>query len=413
LSDEIENVSKSHKNKKLSERRLVMRNNVKVLIAATIFLLSVVTLNAIELEPPEIHTNIVLQADAYFGDDVIVQDSSWQGTFENTIYKVPNSKFVVREAMVEVIGNLDKKVEYNMEFGVSTCPFSGAETGFGVKEAGVFYKPVEGIKVGLMKGHIMRGFEIYQCCTEVLTAEKPHSGAAFIGQCHATGAVIEADYDISESMGFSTQLALLNGFKNESFDNEYDRNIGVIFRTPLDGLSISGYYNDIKQDLGRIEPITGESIYEKSSRMGFGAEFDFQDIFIRGEYYTGQGFAGSTVPDTTKAKKDLKMNAFYVEAAYKFRTNWNIIPYIQPYFMYQSWNKASNVDGYYWDIGGTQVEEHIYCDDFISSYFTTGITIGLDDEHTKIKVDYEIPLDVPDNEFKQAKKLVIRLQSGL
>lgn len=80
--------------------------------------------------------------------------------------------------------------------------------------------------------------------------------------------------------------------------------------------------------------------------------------------------------------------------------------------MYQSWNKASNVDGYYWDIEGSQVEEHIYCDDFISSYFTTGITIGLDDEHTKIKVDYEIPVDVPDNEFKQAKKMVIRLQSG-
>ena len=389
-----------------------MSKNVKTLISLIIFVLIIDVLNATELELPEIHTNIVLQTDTYFGDDVVIQDSSWQGTFENTIYKVPDSKFAVRSVMIEVIGKFGKKIEYNMEFGMSTCPFSGAETGFGVKEAGVFYKPVEWIKLGLMKGHIMRGFEIYQCCTEVLTVEKPHSGAAFIGQCHATGAVVEADYDISESMGFSTQLAFLNGFSGESFDKEYDRNIGLIFRTPLTGLSICAYYNDIKQDLGKTDPITFEPIYEKSNRMGFGAEFDLYNFFVRGEYYTGKGFAEGTVPDTIKTKKDLKKNAFYVEGAYTIKTNWDIIPYIQPYFMYQSWNKASNVDGYYWDIGTTQIIEHIYCDDFVSSYFTAGITIGLDEEHTKLKIDYEVPVDVPDNEFKEAKKLIVRLQGG-
>lgn len=389
-----------------------MNNNVKILISLAMFLLTIGILNATELEFPEIHTNIVIQAESYFGDDVVVQDSSWQGTFENTLYKIPDSKFVIRDATIEVIGKFGKRIEYNMEFGMLTCPFSGEATGFSLHEAGVFYRPFEWIRIGLMKGHIMRGFEIYQCCTEVLTVERPHSGAAFIGQCHATGAVVEADYDISESMGFSTQLALLNGFSGESFDKEYDRNIGVIFRTPLAGVSIGGYYNDIKQDLGKIDPVTYEPIYEKSSRMGIGAEFDLYNIFVRGEYYTGKGFAESTVPDTTKTKKNLKMSAFYVEGAYKFKTNWDIIPYIQPYFMYQSWNKASNVDSYYWDNPATFIDDTIYCDDFVSSYFTAGITIGLDEEHTKLRIDYEVPVDVPDNEFKEAKKLIVRLQSG-
>ena len=389
-----------------------MSKNVKTLISLIIFVLIIDVLNATELELPEIHTNIVLQTDTYFGDDVVIQDSSWQGTFENTIYKVPDSKFAVRSVMIEVIGKFGKKIEYNMEFGMSTCPFSGAETGFGLKEAGVFYKPFEWIRLGFMKGHIMRGFEIHQCCTEVITVEKPHSGAAFIGQCHATGVVVEADYDISESMGFSTQLAFLNGFNGESFDKEYDRNIGLIFRTPLPRLSICGYYNDIKQDLGKTDPVTYEPIYEKSNRMGFGAEFDFYNIFVRGEYYTGKGFSGKTVPDSIKTANDLKMNAFYVEGAYTIKTNWDIIPYIQPYFMFQSWNKASNVDGYYWDNTATFIDDTIYCDDFVSSYFTAGITIGLDEEHTKLKIDYEVPVDVPDNEFKEAKKLIVRLQSG-
>ncbi|MEA3474854.1 MAG: hypothetical protein U9R23_00160 [Candidatus Cloacimonadota bacterium] len=388
-----------------------MSNNVKTLISLTIFLLTIGILNATDLELPEIHTNIVLQTNAYFGDDVVVQDSSWQGTFENIIYKVPDSKFTVRSVMIEAIGKFGKNIEYNMEFGMSTCPFSGAETGFGVKEAGVFYKPFEWIRLGLMKGHIMRGFEIYQCCTEVLTVEKPHSGAAFIGQCHATGAVVEADYDISESMGFSTQLAFLNGFSGKSFDKEYDRNIGLIFRTPLDGVSIGGYYNDIKQDLGKTDPITFEPIYKKSNRMGFGAEFDFHNIFVRGEYYTGKGFT-SIFPDTIKTSENLEMNAFYIEGAYTIKTNWDIIPYIQPYFMYQSWNKASNVDGYYWNNAATFIDDTIYCDDFVSSYFTAGITLGLDEEHTKLRIDYEVPVDVPDNEFKEAKKLIVRLQSG-
>ena len=389
-----------------------MKNNVKALLLLIMFLPTIGILNATELKLPEIHVDIVMQMETSFGDDVVVQDSSCQGSFEKTLYKVPDSKFTVRSAMIEVIGKFGKSIEYNIEFGVSVCPFSGEATGFVLKEAGVFYKPFEWIRLGLMKGHIMRGFEIHQCCTEVLTVEKPHSSAAFIGQCHATGAVVEADYDISETMGFSTQLAFLNGFKGESFDKEYDRNIGLILRTPLSGLSICGYYNDIKQDLGKTDPITFEPIYEKTNRMGLGAEFDFHNIFVRGEYYTGKGFPGSTVPDTVKTAKDLKMNAFYIEGAYTIKTNWDKIPYIQPYAMYQSWNKASNVKGYYWDIGATQIVEHIYCDDFVSSYFTAGITLGLDEKHTKLKIDYEVPVDVPDNEFNEAKKLTIRIQSG-
>ena len=268
------------------------------------------------------------------------------------------------------------------------------------------------MKIGFMKGHIMRGFEMYDECVGVLTAEKAYSLGAFKNQCHPTGIIFEADYDLSKTMGFQTQIGILNGPQEMSFDTEYDRNIGLIFRTPLPGLSVGGYYNLIKQDFGNVDPATNKPVYEEGNRFGFGADFDFNNIFLRGEYYAGKGFTGSKVPETIKPAEKLEMNAFYIEGAYTIKTNSGKISYIQPYVMYQSWNKASNVDAFYWDNPATIIDDEILCENFVSNYLTAGITFGLDEEHTKLKIDYEFPVTVSDNESEEAGKLIVRLQTG-
>ncbi len=381
------------------------------LLTIIILVLIFQTILFAEFELPEIHTNIVIQAESYFGNNDVVQDSSWSGNFENTIYTVPVNKFVVRSATIEAKGMFKEKIEYNMEIGMATCK-GGLGINILLMEAGLFYKPYEFMKIGFMKGHIMRGFEMHDECVEVLTAEKPYFLGAFKNQCHPTGLIFEADYNFTETMGFETQIGILNGPQEMSFDTEYDRNIGLIFRTPLPGLAISGYFNKIKQDFGNINPVTNEPLYEKGYRYGFGTNFDFNNIFVRGEYFAGKGFGGSLVPDSLKSANNLKMNAFYIEGAYTIKTNSEKIPYIQPYVMYQSWNKASNVRAFYWDNPATFIDDNILCKNFVSNYFTTGITFGLDEEHTKLKFDYEFPVTAPDNELKKAGRLIARLQTG-
>jgi len=177
-------------------------------------------------------------------------------------------------------------------------------------------------------------------------------------------------------------------------------------------LSVGGYFNNIKRDFGKVDPATNKPVYEKGNRFGFGVDFNFNNIFVRGEYYAGKGFTGSKVLETIKSADDLEMNALYIEGAYTFKTNGEKIPYIQPYVMYQSWNKASDVDAFYWDDPATIINDEILCENFVSNYFTAGITFGLDEEHTKLKIDYELPVTVPDNESEEAGKLIVRLQTG-
>ncbi|MCD4819491.1 MAG: hypothetical protein K8S23_12450 [Candidatus Cloacimonetes bacterium] len=382
------------------------------LFKLTVLVLMLQTMLFAELELPEIHTNIVIQAESYFGDNVVVKDSAaWNPDFETTLYQVPDNKFAVRSATIEAEGKFKEKIEYNMEIGMATCS-GGTGINILLMEAGLFYKPYEFMKIGFMKGHIMRGFEMHDECVGVLTAEKAHFLGAFKNQCHPTGFILEADYDFTESMGFETQIGILNGPQEMSFDKEYDRNIGLSLRTPLSGLSIGGYFNKIKQDFGNINPATNEPLYEKGHRFGFGADFDLNNIFVRGECFAGEGFSGSLVPDSLKSADNLKMNAFYLEGAYTIKTNSEKIPYVQPYVMYQSWNKAADVNAFYWDNPATFIDDNILCENFVSNYFTFGVTLGLDEEHTKLKIDYELPVIVPDNESKEAGRLIVRLQTG-
>ncbi len=323
---------------------------------------------------PEIHAEVALQSEMYIGDDDTVSG-----------YLVPDDKFVIRHATIEATGQLGTFIEYNMEIGSATCMGPGNQ--ILLMEAGLFIKPFDFLKAGIIKGHIMRGFELYDECVNVITAEKPRFSKTF-ASCHPTGAVLETDYNFTGTMGIAAQFAYLDGATG-TFDEEHDINLGLTFRTPLEGLSVAGFYTDWLQDF----EFDGEP--DNGSRMGYGLNFDRLNAHLRGEYYIGKGFY-SPFGDSIMTSEDLKMNAFYVEGAYAVQTGSDVLPYIQPYVMYQSWDKASNVEG-----------DHIY------SYLTAGVSLGLGEYDAKLRIDYEMPLSAPDEEPEEAARLIVRVQGGI
>jgi hypothetical protein len=343
-----------------------------------------------EIKLPKFYANVTLQYEKFDGDYF----NSFAG------YNMPANKFSIRHATIGAFGTIGEYVEYNIEAGSATCLAAGQ---FTLMDASVFYKPYDYLRLGIMKGEILRGFELSDECVEVLTAEKPRFATTF-APCHPLGAVVEFDYNFSGSMGLASQLAYLNGNVTQNLDNEYDCNVGLIFRTPYPGLSIGGFYNSIKTDYG---PDTNfKIINEKGQRMGFGINFDANNIFLRGEYYLLKGyyndpFRGTLYENSDSTKyiesKDLEMNAFYLEGGYTFNTNLKPIPFIEPYIRYQYWDKASNAYG-----------DHLY------SYLTVGLTLFLDEEkQTLFRIDYEPPLTTPDNAEKDAKLLIVRFQTEI
>ena len=301
-------------------------------------------------------------------------------------YVGPKNGFSIRHATLEVEGEPSQYLEYNLEMGSATCLGRGGQ--ILLMEASLFFKPCDFLKMGFMKGHILRGFELYQCCKEVITAEKPRYFKTF-APCHPTGAVIEADYDFTETTGITAQLAYLNGVVYGRVDDEYDVNLGVIFRTPVEGLQLGGYYNKVKEDF----ELDGEP--DAGSRGSIGLNFERFNLHLRGEYYLGKGFY-SRYEDVSS--EELEMRAFFVETAYKFQIEKEMLKYIQPYCMYQMWDKASNLDG---------EEEQKY------DYLTLGVTFGLNgtsDADTKIRVNYETPLSKPESAQEEADQLIVRLQ---
>ncbi|MCD6417257.1 hypothetical protein J7M00_00545 [bacterium] len=345
-----------------------------LLFSSMVVLGFVPIVRADDLILPDIHAEVALQSEMYFGEDDTISG-----------YLVPDDAIVVRQAVISAEGELGKYVEYFVEFGTAACMGRGA--GVQRKHAGLLFKPCDFLKVGIVQDHAMRGFELYQCCMEVLTAEKPRFSKT-LAPCHPLGAVIETDIDITGTMGIATQFGYFNGPAG-TFDEEHDINLGLTFRTPLEGLSVAGFYTDWLQDF----EYDGEP--DNGFRTGFGLDFDRFNAHLRGEYYLGKGFY-SSFGDSIMTSEDLKMNAFYIEGAYAVQTGWDILPYIQPYAMYQSWDKASNVDG-----------DHTY------SYLTAGVSIGLGEYDAKLRIDYEMPLSAPDDTPEEAGKLVIRIQGGI
>ena len=342
------------------------------LLALIISLLLVHPVAAEDLSMPEIHATVAVQSEFYFGED------------DTTLgYQVPGNKFTIRYAAIELKGELEKYVEYNLEIGSASCV--GPGIGIIRMEAGIFFKPFDFLKAGIMQGHILRGFELGEECMDVLTAEKPRFSKT-LAPCHPTGAVMKLNYSFTEATGISAEIAYLNGQQKGTFDEEHDMNLGLIFHTPISGLSVGGFHSDIEQDFeydGKID---------KASRTGFGFNYDAFNVHLRGEYYLGKGFS-SSYPDVTS--EDLEMRMFYIEGGYKWQTKITAITYVEPYVMYQSWDKGYNVEG-----------------DQKYTYITTGLTLGLGSPNTKLRIDYETPIDSPPDTYDEAGRLIIRIQGG-
>lgn len=325
-----------------------------------------------EINLPQMHAFVSIQFNSYFGEDDTVLG-----------YLVPDDKFEIRYVAIGFEDELNDFIEYNFEIGRASC--QGAGSKIDLMEAGIFFKPIDFMKLGFAKGHVMRGFEVYEECPEVLTAEKPRFIKSF-SSCHPLGAVMLLDYNLTDMTGLSLQLAYLNGSQKDNVEKEHDFNTGLIFRTPFKGLSFSGFYTDLKMDFEYDDTL------DKASRYGFGFDYEARNVNLRGEYYTGKGFF-STYPDV-KAE-DVKMRAYYFQGAYKIKINSELLPYIQPYLMYQSWDKASNIGG-----------DHVW------TYLTAGMNIGLSSENTKLRIDYETPLDFPEGTYKEASRVLVRFQTN-
>ena len=305
----------------------------------TLIIIPVLAVSAISGEDffmPEFHVDIALQLEVYKGGD---------STYVFALDRAGVNTFTIRHATMGAEGKLGDYIEYNMEAGVASCQRGG----FMLMEAGVFYKPLPYLKTGLIKGHILRGFEMYEECVNLLTAEKAVFAKKY-SPCHPTGFVIETDYDINKTMGLHAQLGYMSG-TGGTFEDEHDINLGFQFRTPIQGLSIGGFYTDWQWhvdeyvfDPESMKMMLNRDIYN-GYRSGFSYNFDEFDVHLRGEYYIGKGFKDRV--DTTMSFEDMEMNAFFIEGGYSFDIGHEQISYIQPYVQYQWWDQAANLDGDY------------------------------------------------------------------
>lgn len=334
---------------------------MKLLTMITLVLILQMTLFA---ELPNIHSSIVLDAKFYSGGN------SNTGSYDTS------NRIQIRKAALEFTGTLDKKIDYALEFGLSTCSGSGLQ--LKLMDASIFYNLNENIKAGLLQGHILRGFVGKTECSERITLEKPAFFKTF-AVCHPTGFVINTNFDLGETAGLETELALMNGV-NGTFDGEHDYNLGLIFYTPLSGLAISADYNHTEKGFY-------DENYQLYSETGyrsiFGMKYDNYNLQATGEYLMGKGFTYD----------DQEMTAYYLQAGYAFPIQCNFLNYIQPYAMYEFWDKNSAED-----------DESEY------TYINAGLNLGLT-ESTRLRFNYMKPQDKPDSAAEEAEIFVVRLQT--
>ncbi len=346
------------------------------------------SLFAFEFHAPTVDVNVTMQAQRFGGDEF----GAFGGYADG-----PIDRYSLRHATIGLEGGIGERVEFEFRAGSATCFAGGA---FTLLDAAAYYRPTDFLRFGFKKGEILRGFEFYEECVKVLTAEKPRFAKTF-APCHPTGAVVEIEHDFDEVMGISAEIAYLDG-QSQNLDDEHDLNVGFQFRTPLRGLAVGGFFSAIRKNYGPGSDF--EQVNDSGTRFGVGFDFERYNLALRSEYYRLQGFYNdpfnntlyedNSDPSSYIESADLEMNAFYVEAGYMVATNWEQVPFAQPYIRYQSWDKAANADG-----------DHTY------TYLTTGISLFLDENrHTMLRVDYEDSMDTPDGASEDASLLIIRLQ---
>jgi hypothetical protein len=315
------------------------------------------------IQPPVVHPSIMLDAKFYGGD------AANNGDYNTT------NRYQVRKAALAFEGSLDENISYDIEFGTSTCSGSGVQ--FKLMDAGIFYHVNPNLKVGLQQGHILRGFAATTECTARMTMEKARFFTAFAA-CHPTGLVINNYLPLGDIAGLEAELALMNG-TNSTLDGEHDYNLGTILHSPLEGLALTAVYNHTAQHYF-------DANYNEVSKDGYraigGIQYENYGIKATAEYYIGKGFSSH----------DQKMNAAYLEAGYAFPVAMQSLTAIQPYVLYEYWDKSADTDA-----------------DSEFDFFSAGVNFSLS-AATKIKMQYSLPTTTPDGLTEEPSSFVARLQ---
>ncbi len=372
-----------------------------------------------EIQLPDVSAVVVLQSSVFLDGD---------STYFVGSERPAHNGFDIRDALIVIEGGYKDYLEYNLEVGSALC----LDGGFMVMEAGILYEFLPHFKAGFTKGHVLRGFEMYQECVKLLTAEKPLFARKY-SPCHPLGATIEYEKDFENGSGCLVQFVMAEG-SGGTFEDEYDINIGIQYRAIPDGLSFAGSFTlwrwnssySVKDSIPDPNGGRDDFLYSWNPntmlydgyRASLGLDYNANNILFRSEGYIGTGFKdlldipyyssiwrdSSSIAKITKAPfEDLQMKAFYIQGGYNFLMEHEYIRYLRPYVQYQWWNQAANLDG-----------------DYSCSYLTIGVDLGVGPGYTRIKFDYQTCLAFAedgampgyDEEF-QADRLMMRLQLSL
>jgi len=372
-----------------------------------------------EIELPSVHVELALQSEFYSSGDSTYFVGSARGA---------KSGFTIRDAKVIVEGIYENYMEYNLEIGSASC----LDGGFMVMEAGILLKPFKYWKVGITKGHVLRGFEMYHDCVHLLTAEKPLFAKKY-SPCHPLGATVEYEKDFDEHSGILAQLVVAEG-SGGTFDDEHDINLGIHYKTLIPGLAVAGSYTFWKwnapfsrkdsvlipggsRDDYDIFWVSDKAVYD-GYRIIFGLNYDDHNIQFLFESYLGKAFkdlldipyyseiwadSSNTAKITGAPFEELEMSALLIQGGYTFHLNNHRFPYVQPYVQYQWWDQATNLDG-----------------DYQSGFLTVGFNVGIGPGEARFKLDYQTCLDFANDgglpgysENQHADRLIARLQVGI
>ncbi|MCD4732762.1 hypothetical protein K8R78_00835 [bacterium] len=322
---------------------------------------------------PTLFGDVSVQYRHYFGEDDVDNN-----------YQVPSSNFMVRHVGFGFAGNLGDYIEYAAEFGVASCGSGG--TGVSVKEALLFFKPIEWLGLGIQDGHVRRGFIAKAECTDMPLPEKPHFFTSF-GSCHMFGLQIWGIPMFTDDIGIEFELGYYNG-ANGTVDIESNLLGSLWVHLPL-GISVGGHYEiqTIDFDFDRD--------FDNVWRASAGLSWNWSDIHLQGEYFLGKGFYTNV---SGIENQDLESNAYYARAAYRIDTGWEPLHYVEPHLQYESWDKATNAnDGL----------------DYNYSNLTFGVGVGLGGYDAELKISYDKDMTADrDYEAHGADVLYIRLQAG-
>lgn len=268
-----------------------------------------------DFEFPKVHTGISLDGKAYFGKN---------SNKEN--YDFTN-RFQVRKATLSLNGVLEKNFSYEAEFGVSTCV--GSTDQMKLIEAEITYNFSDEHSISFRKGHMMQSFVSVTGCDKRMSPEKPTFVKSF-STCHPFGVAINSEFMITDDFMIETEVSLANG-PSETLNDENEINLGVLARTPIDGLSLIGSYNLTRKSYY-------DENYEQYNRTGYraigGLNYENFNFWFTGEYFMGEGF--------TTDKHE--MNAVYTQLGYNFKFKNSFIESILPFVKYEIWDKDIDSD---------------------------------------------------------------------